>query len=300
MLAFCACTSDATGPTGALEQALSRARAAPTDPAAAEVRAASPTRTEARLTLTYDGAQGHHALSVVRVIEQDGPRFRVRDDRRYDAPAAADPSVVQAHVDTVESVFDGERLAWRHGKGPWIERDVLDGLARRTLAEALGLSDFTLAALGDYLRASPAAPGPSRPATIADLPASWSTLARDPAVRPRALDEATLTSLRDHEPSVARWLTATHHPTAISGQLARAADGRVLALSLEATGTTPFPEGPAPFSLTASHTTAPLPAETSFTLPADRLPESRERPWLMIEDVLGDDLLAPYRSRSRL
>ncbi len=34
-----------------------------------------------------------------------------------------------------------------------------------------------------------------------------------------------------------------------------------------------------------------------FTLPADRLPESRERPWKMIEDVLGDDLLEPYRPR---
>lgn len=289
-----ACNSDATGPAGALEQALSRARPAATDPAA-EVPSASPTRTEASLTLTYDGAQGRHRLVIERVIDQDGARFRVRDTRRYTAPAAADPSVAQTHVDAIESVFDGERLAWRHGAGPWIERDVLDGLARRTLSEALGLADFTLAALGDYVRLTPAVPGASRPAAIVGAPVTWHTLTRDPAVRPRALDEATLAQLRDHEPSVARWLTATHPPSALGGQLARAADGRVLALRLEATGTTPFPEGPAPFTLSASHTTTALPADASFALPADRLPESRERPWLMIEDVLGEGLLPPYR-----
>jgi hypothetical protein len=298
-IALGACTSDATGPEGALEQALARARAQSTAgaPALPDAAARPGTRTSATLELTYRGAHGEHALVIARVIDQQGARFRVRDERRYTAPAAADPSVSQAHVAKVESLFDGERFAWRHGAGPWIERDVLDGLAKKTLASAHDLADLTLAMLGDYLHASPAPAAVERPSSIAGLGVTWSALALDPAVRPKALDDATLVALRDHEPSVARWLTATHRPERVSGRLARAADGRVLAAELSAAGTTPFAEGPAPFALTLTLDTAPLPADASFVLPAERLPESRERPWLMIEDVLGDGLLPPYRIR---
>jgi hypothetical protein len=77
--------------------------------------------------------------------------------------------------------------------------------------------------------------------------------------------------------------------------VARDDAGEVVALKLSVAGTTPFPGGAVPFSLEVKQEVAELGAEASFALPAERLPESRERPWRMIENVLGDKLLPPYR-----
>ena len=61
-------------------------------------------------------------------------------------------------------------------------------------------------------------------------------------------------------------------------------------------GATTLPDGPATFAIEVAQRYADLPGDTSFELPAERLPESRERPWAMIEDVVGDALLPPYAS----
>ncbi len=126
---------------------------------------------------------------------------------------------------------------------------------------------------------------------------TWSSVDLDPAVRPRALSEAELAALRDHDPTVASWIAATHRPTRVHGELAKNDKGVVVAARIAIDGEAPGIEGPATFSLELSEGVAVLPGDATFELPAERLPESRERPWRMIEDVLGDGLLPPYKAR---
>jgi hypothetical protein len=130
---------------------------------------------------------------------------------------------------------------------------------------------------------------------IAGRRADWHGVALDPAVRPRALSEAELASLRDNAPSVSLWVAATHRPRRVAGEIAKDPDGAVVAGHLDIEGETPFPEAPVTFRVELGVTAEPLPEGVSFELPAERLPESRERPWRMIEDVLGEGLLPPYR-----
>jgi len=301
LLSLCfvsACTGDATGPEGALEKALAHARPAAVDSdasgGATSINSAS--RTEARLILTFVGAQGRHSLAIERRIDRDRARFRVSDARAYTSPAVADPKVDSIARDRVETIFDGRGLAWRRGDGTWIERDVLDGLAQRTLANAADLADFTLGAFADYLRSQPLAPGEGRPENLAGNRVVWTSIDLDPAVRPRALNEAELTTLRDHDPTVAAWVAATHRPNRIQGEVARNDKGVVIAARVTIEAETPAPEGLTKFTLELTQTIAVLPSDATFELPADRLPESRERPWQMIEDVLGTGLLPPYKA----
>jgi len=294
------CTGDATGPEGALEQALGRAR--PDPEGAREAGRSEATRKTARLELTF-AATASQTLVIEQRVDEDGAgRFRIHDARTLTAPSAADPSVQEERRDDVEIVFDGAALALRHGEGPWIERDVLDGLPDRKLARGSEPGRFVMAAFGDYLqyqeiaRAIAASPsGTRRPDTVGGRRATWATVTLDPAVRPRALPEAERVALRDHDPSVPLWVAATHRPTRVTGEIARADDGAMLAGWLRIEGETALPDGSARFEVALTIEVAPLPPDVSFELPADRLPESRERPWLMIEDVLGQGLLAPYR-----
>lgn len=291
--AFAACNSDATGPEGALEQALSRAR--PEEPSVGQARTEAARRTVTRLEMGLTAATSQTLTIDLRLDEDGAGRFRVRDARTLVAPSAADPAVMEEHRDDVEIVFDGAALALRHGEGPWIERDVLDGLPARKLSEAGEAGRFVMAAFGDYLRFEPLVDDARLPVRIGARPARWVTVTLDPAVGPRALPEAELTALRDHDPSVPLWVAATHRPTRVEGEIARADDGTLLAGRVRLEGGTTLPEGPARFVVALAIEVTPLPGDASFALPAERLPEARERPWRMIEDVLGQGLLPPYR-----
>jgi len=290
------CTSDATGPQGALEQALAHARPSGDGSAGRSGLSPDASRTEARLTIAFDTSAGRHSLTIERRIDRAGERFRVTDARSYTRPAVADPAVATTTSERVESVYDGRALAWKRGDGRWIERDVLDGLADRTLSEARRLSDFTLAAFADYLRIAPLAAGADHPEVLVGARATWSSLELDPAVRPIELPEAELSALRDHDATLVRWIAATHRPTRVHGELARAADGEVLAAHLTIEGSTTLPDGPGSFAIGLVQERVALPTDARFELPADRLPEARERPWRMIEDVLGEGLLPPYNA----
>lgn len=305
-LALVACTSDASGPEGALEQALAHARPGATGDRAASPTRTPPTRVEASLTLTFVRPDGSYSLAMHRTIDRQDGRFRVVDERAFTAPSVVDPKVPLTRREVVESRFDGAAFAWRRGTGQWIERDARDGLPQATLDEALGLGTFALDAFGDYLVPTPRAPDVDHPPSLGGVAARWSSLALDPQIRPRALSPEDLTALRDHEPTVAKYLAATHRPTQVHGLVARATPaaaaptgglptaGRVLAIELDLEGQASFDEGTSPFSLALSQKVLPLPDDVAFDLPAERLPDTRERPWKMIEDVLGERLLPPY------
>lgn len=290
-----ACTSDATGPEGALEQALARARPMASDASPDDIAVArSATRLEARLSLAFTTASTRESLLIERNVERAVDQFRIRDSRAHTSPSAADPKVDVTARERVESVFDGRAFAWRRGDGQWIERDVLDGLPTRTLTAATGLADYVVRAFADYFEVK-AMPGDAdHPTTLGGGKVQWSRITLDPAVRPLALSADELQALRANSATTIRWIAATHRPTRVSGELARDTAGHVVAATLSIEGATTLPDGPATFAITLTQGFKDLPSDTSFLLPVDRLPESRERPWLMIEDVVGDALLPPY------
>lgn len=293
LVMLAACTSDASGPEGALEKALAHARPAAEAAVAGPTRT-PPTRVEASLRLTFTRPDGAYLLAIDRTIDRKDGRFRIVDGRAFTAPSVVDPKVPMTRRESVEARFDGTAFAWRRGTGEWIERDGLDGLPQRTLDDALGLASFALEALGDYLVPTPLPDDSDHPPSLGGIAARWSALALDARVRPRALSSEDLMALRDHEPTVAKYLAATHRPTVLRGTVARGPDGGVLAAELRVEGQASFDEGASPFTLEITQRYAPLPDEVPFELPADRLPDTRERPWKMIEEVVGDRLLPPY------
>lgn len=294
LVALAGCTGDATGPEGALEQALARARPMAVDAADDVTAARSATRLEARLTLSFTAPTTRQSLLIERQIDRSADRFRIRDTRAHTAPAPADPKVDVTARERVESVFDGHAFAWRRGDGQWIERDVLDGLPGRTLAASGGLADYVVRAFADYFEVKAMPSDVDHPATLAGGKVQWARVSLDAAVRPLALSPAELQALRDNAATTIRWLAATHRPTRVSGEIARDEAGKVVAGALTIEGATTMPDGPATFVITLSQRFVELPADAAFELPAERLPESRERPWSMIEDVVGDALLPPY------
>jgi len=320
VLCFGGCNADAGAPGGALEQALSRARA-PQAPPPMALAAYGAVRIETRAELRMgdearvEGAEGGEArpsrLSIERTIlraplsrgsdsAQGGERFRVIDRRTHIERSLADPKVDRTFEERFEGVFDGQRFAERRGDGPWIERDVLDGLPRRVLARVLDLGGpggrgFVLTAWGDYLRREPMREDADHPGSLAGVPVTWSRVRRDREIRPRKMTLDEVAELARKDDRLPLWFAATHAPDAASGELALNAAGEVVAGRLELSGVTTIDGRPVPFVFTFSQTVGSLPEGASFELPAERLPISRERPWLMVEDVLGDKVLPPYR-----
>jgi hypothetical protein len=264
---------------------------------------------ELALKLTIGTGGESHSLELSRSIARDGRRFRVVEHRLHGAPSAADPSQVNPTATRFEAIFDGERLAVRRGHGPFIERDARDGLPARILSQMHDFGPAILTAFGDYLVLSP---GAGRAPEVAGIRLAWSKVELDPAVAPKPMSESELAALRDHERHVFAWLAATLRPSQVTGRVAHVAGSdqsperlveAELTLSGGARGSVTSPPGG--FTLDLIQRVSALGesaiaslrerAPADFTLPADLLPPDRPRPWKMIVDVLGDELLPPYR-----
>lgn len=311
--ALSACSSE-EGEVGALERALAKARPMHevVDPATAATRpweggvplpALVAHRLESELKLTVTFGDTAQTLTISRSIAREGRRFRVVERRVHREPSLADPAASLETATRLEVVFDGERLALKRGTGPFIERDARDGLPARFLTQVHDLAPSVFASFGDYLTETPS---PGRAAEIAGLKPQWRALSLDPAVRPRTMDEAELTSLRDHERHVFAWAAATFRPTKVVGRVGRLGDEPLeCELSLAGGVRGPSGAGGGGFTLELTQRVSPLSesaiatlserAPADFSLPSDALPPDRPRPWKMIEDVLGDELLPPYR-----
>jgi hypothetical protein len=265
-------------------------------------------RLEMAGTLTLTAGTATHTLIVHRSIVRDGRRFRVIENREHREPSVADPAQNISTAMRFEAVFDGASIAVKRGTGPFIERDARDGLPARILSQLHDFGPSLLQAFDDYLVKKP---GAGRAPEVADLRLVWQALTLDREVAPRPMPEAELTQLRNHDRHVFAWAAATFRPTRVSGKVAHLAGTaydpqRAVEIELNLSGSVRGSDGvPGTFALELEQRVSPLgesalpnlreraPAE--FGLPAERLPADRPRPWKMIEDVLGDELLPPYR-----
>ncbi len=321
VVALGACAGEAEGPGGALEAALAKARPMHdvTDPkiprSLGDERWEAPVplpelvshRLEVAATLTLTVGTSTHTLIIHRSIARDGRRFRVIENREHREPSVADPAQNISTAMRFEAVYDGVAIAVKRGTGPFIERDARDGLPARILSQLHDFGPSLLRAFDDYLVKQP---GAGRAPEIADLRLEWQALTLDRDVAPRPMPEAELTQLRDHDRHVFAWAAATFRPTWVNGKVAHLA-GRTYApqgaveIELALSGSVRGAEGaPGSFALELEQRVSTLgesalanlreraPAE--FVLPAERLPADRPRPWKMIVDVLGEDLLPPY------
>lgn len=309
-----ACSSE-EGEVGALERALAKARPMHevVDPATAATRpwdggvplpdlVAHRLESELKVVVTFgDTVQ---ALTISRSIAREGRRFRFVERRVHREPSLADPAASLETATRFEVVFDGERLASKRGTGPFIERDARDGLPARLLTHAHDLAPMVFASFGDYLTETPS---PGRAAELAGLRPEWRALSLDPTVRPRTMNEVELNALRDHDENVFAWAAATFRPTKVVGRVGRLG-GEPLECELSFAGGVrgPANAGGGGFTLELTQRVSPLAesaiatlserAPADFSIPKDALPADRPRPWKMIEDVLGDELLPPYRT----
>lgn len=311
-----ACSSE-DGPDGALERALAHTRPMPLlatrAPASGATGAATDaegprTRTTVRAELRLDVPEHAQRVTWTRTLDRQGAAYRFTDARGWERPSVfADPAYRAAAAplasppprrddDHLEVLYDGTRLAMRHAAGPWIAREVLDGLPARLLAQANDLADLALRGFGDYLQWEPAAPDAEHPATLAGRPVVWSTARLDAGVAPVDATDEELASWRDHLGHWRTWLAATHIPTRITGRIARAdaQASEVLAADLLIEGTAHVEGVEAPFAFHLEQALEPLPPDANFDWPADVMPAARPRPWYMIREVLGDALAPIY------
>jgi hypothetical protein len=320
LLAGCGTEEGPAGPVSALEGALARAKpvsfsaeSQSTWPAPVPLRGL----TDHVIEVTFEATltrEVTHKLSITRRIERRGRRFHGLETRTHIAPSASNPATAMTHGESLEAIFDGERLAVRRGEGPFIERDARDGLPARILTQLHDLAPFLIRSLAKDLRLEPlAAYDDTTPPEVVGLPVDWRRVVFLNGAGPH-LEASAIADLRTLEPRLHEWFGASVDITRGGGraafvkprdanetaELADAA-GRpmpeaVLLVDLTFEGTARLEGGLGTIAVKFVQSVSPL-GEASFELPADRLPEVRERPWKMIEDVLGDALLPPYRVR---
>ena len=254
-------------------------------------------------------AEQRHTLVISRSIARQGRRFRVVENRVHSEPSLADPAATRDTHARFEAIFDGQHLAIKRGNGPFIERDARDGLPARILSQLHDLTPSLFTAFGDYLVETPS---PGRAPEIAGLGLEWRALSLDVGVRPRTMSDIELNALKDHDRHAFAWVAATFRPTKVVGRVgrvaqAKSASDRILECDVSLAGGFRGPEGGGGFTLEVTQRVSRLAdsaiaslterAPADFVLPADRLPADRPRPWKMIEDVLGAELLPPYVTR---
>ena len=237
------------------------------------------------------GSQGGQRVEIDRQVLR-GPRgaFRIYDRRFWHDHLVAP----KGSEDGREILFDGRQLAIRRAWGPWMERETLDGQHLRLLDEAYDVGPAVLAGFGDYLQFRE---DPEGQTTIAGVDVVWERVVLDTEVIPRPMSQQDLLGLRNHESNWRHWLAATHKPFRVEGRLARRKDqpGAIVAGNLEIEGVAEWKGAPTDFMVTVRYTVSELPPGSSFTLPLERQPARRQRPWKMIKDVLKDNLSPSYR-----
>ncbi|MEE2779785.1 MAG: hypothetical protein VYE15_04620 [Myxococcota bacterium] len=305
---FGACTPDParTGPE-ALEAALAEAHPGMEDhnlDDGSPLQGCKPHRMTmmGAMTLRGDHQSTDQKVVIQRVIDR-GPdgAFSIDDQRTWTDPELA-PS---GYTDRRLILSDGELLAVKRSGGPWMERETLGGHAQRLLTSAYDVAPTILNGLKRHLQLQAVdddqAVGLERggfdPGPVG-LDVQWYavTLASDSGAGDVPGAKA-LRSLRSQESTWDQWLSQTHKPTGIEGSLARTrgSDGGVVVSgALELDGSATVEGVKREFTLALRISVDPLPSAVSFQLPEDRLPATRDRPWQMIEDVLGDNLSERY------
>lgn len=290
------CAERSGGEHGALEEALAGTRQPGTGAGSATLQpldGAEPHQLHMDAMFALEGGEGGpgRGIRITRdIFRGKGQAFRIEDTRLWTDPVVSPTGRLEGR----ETVYDGERLAVRRRWGPWMERETLGRQQERLLAEAYDVAPAVLGAFGSYLLFTP---DPEGEVTMAGVRVKWERVALDTSVAPRPLDDEALGALREHTETWKAWMSATHKPHLVEGRLARRIDGQreVVAGRLVIKGAGQWRGRRRDFQLEMGYQMSPLPPQVSFTLPEDRLPARRSRPWRMVKSALGEDLLPPYR-----
>ncbi len=192
-----------------------------------------------------------------------------------------------------ETVYDGERLASRKRWGVWGLRDTDSGAPAEALASAYDGPRTILEAMWPYVVERP--PEPDQPAELYGVPVTWKSLSMKAGGAPEKLSGAALEAARRHDRDWARWLAVTHVPHTVRGRIARRADGAIVAFELRLEGLASVGEAHESFEFDVWSSPVVIRGQVSFAIPDGALPQRRERPWLMVREVLGDALAPTYR-----
>jgi hypothetical protein len=288
-LAFAACLPSEEDGREAMEAALARALPARVP---GESTLWPVGRLEVRGHIELRAGEDLWRVEVSRTadVREDGA-MRLLDVRRVEVRERT--GTPEARIDTREDRFEAilAEDVWvtRRGHGPWIARDTTDGLPRRTLARVRDWLPTLVRAFGGQVGLVPTAGAVE---VFGGRPGVWRRLVLEPRVGGPSPDAAVLAALRDDEDTWPAWADATFTVDAVEGVLAVAADSadEVLAGEMTARGGVRIGEAPGRFEARAEHRISNLPPAADFSLPAQMLPEARERPWSMIRRVLGDAL----------
>ena len=294
LLVACNPSPEDTGPE-ALEAALSGTRTLKTRHGAGAqpppLANAGPHRSTIRVIFTLDGEEpGYRRLFIEREIARgDDGAFRIADRRRWTDPALP----VAGYDEGRDILYDGSRLLIRRLGAPWAERESIGGHAERLLGNAYAMSHSIQGAFGHRLRwvASKDAPPALSAANVSWFTASLSL----DGVAPEPVT-GSLEGDRDHETHWESWWGAPHVVDEVEGSMARleGSDDWV-AGNLMLKGMATMEGVKQSFTLRYSASVETNVKASTFEIPKDVVPATRPRPWLMIENVLGDELAPVYR-----
>lgn len=294
LLVACTPSPEDTGPE-ALEAALAGTRTIETRHGAGAqpppLANAGPHRTSIHVSLTLDGEEpGYRRISIEREITRGAKgAFHVEDRRRWTDPALASGG----HDEGRDVLYDGSRLLIRRLGAPWSEREAVGGHPERLLSDAYSMSRSIERAFGHRLRwvASKDAPPALAAANV-----SWFKASLDLHANAAPPVTGSLESDRDHDTHWAQWWGATHVLEEVEGSMARL-DGSDdwIAGNLLLKGTATVDGVKQSFALRYSASVDVRVKSSAFDIPKDVMPAKRPRTWLMIEDVLGDELAPVYR-----
>ena len=199
----------------------------------------------------------------------------------------------EGYDDGRETVFDGARLATRKRWGVWGLRDTDGGAAADALSAAYAGPPQIFAAMSPYVEERD--PEPGSPAELYGVPVTWKSLGLKAGGEPERLSPDERDAARRHDRDWTRWLAATHVPHTVTGRVARRADGTVVAFNLRAVGLASVGGAHENFTLDVWSREEAVGGMPAFEVPKGALSQRRERPWLMVREVLGAALSPVYR-----
>ncbi|MGB0588429.1 MAG: hypothetical protein ACPGU1_02005 [Myxococcota bacterium] len=237
------------------------------------------------------GASSGRSISVTREVYR-GKRqaFRIEELRFWTDPVVAP----EGRQDGRQAVFDGKALAVRRSWGPWMDRETVGAPQHQLLREAHDIGPSVLEAFGPYMIFRE---DPEGETTMSGVRVRWERVGLDSAVAPRPLEPEALKALREHDEDWKIWMAASHKPLTVKGRIARRVDAphELVAGSLQIEGIGTFDDQRRDFMVLLDYEIGPLPPHASLVLPEETLPARRARPWKMVKEALGDELLPPYR-----
>lgn len=294
LLVACNPSPEDTGPE-ALEAALSGTRTLQTRHGAGAqpppLANAGPHRSTIHVSLMLDGEEpGYRRISIEREITRGAKgAFHIQDRRRWTDPALS----VAGYDEGRDVLYDGSRLLIRRLGAPWSEREAVGGHPERLLSDAYAMSRSIQRAFGHRLRwvASKDAPPALAAANV-----SWFTASLDLHGEPAPPVTGSLESDRDHDTHWASWWGATHVVDEVEGSMARleGSDDWV-AGNLLLKGMATMDGAKQSFALRYSASVETRIKASAFDIPKEVMPAKRPRTWLMIEDVMRDELAPIYR-----